>query len=40
MFFTDSAHFFRPCFTASSMLVVDEALSSMNLATDMLVSSR
>ncbi len=39
MFFTDSAHFW-PCFTASSMLVVDEALSSMTLATDMLVSSR
>src|SRR5690606_3028236 len=32
--FTDSAHFFRPCFTASSMLVFDEALSSMTLATD------
>src|SRR4249919_1333404 len=37
MFFTDSAHFFRPAFTASSMLVFDAALSSMILATDMAV---
>ena len=43
MFLTDSAHFFRPCLTASSMLVLDAALSSMILATDMagpLVSRR
>jgi hypothetical protein len=38
MFLTDSAHFFRPAFTASSMLVLEAALSSMILATDMVVS--
>jgi hypothetical protein len=35
---TDSAHFFNPTLTASSMLVFDAALSSMILATDIGVS--
>lgn len=37
MFFTDSAHFLSPTLTASSMLVVDAALSSITLTTDMAV---
>jgi hypothetical protein len=37
MFLTDSAHFFKPALTASSMLVFEAALSSMILATDMSV---
>lgn len=39
MFLTDSAHFFNPLRTASSTLVLDEALTSMILATDMAESS-
>jgi hypothetical protein len=35
---TDSAHFFSPTLTASSMLVFEAALSSMILATDMTFS--
>ena len=35
MFLMVSPAFFRPVFTASSMLVLDEALSSTILATDM-----
>jgi hypothetical protein len=35
---TDSAHFFNPALTASSMLVFDAALSSMIFATDMGIS--
>lgn len=39
MFFTDSAHFFNPVRTASSMPVGEEALTSMILATVMAESS-
>src|SRR5574337_682915 len=39
MFFTDSAAFFRPPCTASSTLLLDEALISMTLATDMASTS-
>src|SRR5690606_5224332 len=38
MFLTDSDALARPCLTASSMLLGEEALSSMTLATDMMSS--
>jgi hypothetical protein len=35
MFFTDSPAFFNPCCTASSTPLLEDALISMTLATDM-----
>jgi hypothetical protein len=40
MFLTDSAAFLMPLWTASSMLLLDEELISMTLATDMAILLR